>query len=90
MNGKPWLNQLKIITRSRSFSESFHWYEKGEIPAKRGKYPVLRTNTKPHQPIKHPKISYPLVSLVFHKFLCGTRQNETVHEIIKVTVPAIC
>ena len=41
--------------RGTSFSESFHRYKEGEIPIRKGKYPVPRTNTKPHELIKHAK-----------------------------------
>ena len=53
--------------------ECFHPY--GEIPSRKGKYPMLRTNTKPHQLIKHAKISYSIVSLVFRKFSYRTYRN---------------
>ena len=53
--------------------ECFHPY--GEIPSRKGKYPMLRTNTKPHQLIKHAKISYSIVSLVFSKFSYRTYRN---------------
>ena len=49
--------------------ECFHPY--GEIPSRKGKYPKLRTNTKPHQ-LKHVNISYSIASLVFRKFLYRT------------------
>ena len=54
-------------------SESFHPY--GEIPSRKGKYLVLKTNTKPHQLIKDVKISYCIVSLVFRKCSCGAYRN---------------
>ena len=79
MSDKPRLHQLNIITSSRSryklpwLPEYFHSY--GEIPSRKGKYPMLRTNTKPHQLIKHAKISYSIVSLVFRKFLYRTYRN---------------
>ena len=79
MSDKPRLHQLNIITSSRSryklpwLPEYFHSY--GEIPSRKGKYPMLRTNTKPHQLIKHAKISYSIVSLVFHKFSYRTYRN---------------
>ena len=56
-------------SRGTSFSESFHRY-------KEGKYPVLRTNTKPQQLIKHTKISYSIASLVFRKFSCVIYRND--------------
>ena len=67
MSDKPRLHQLNIITSSSPWlPEVFHWY--GEIPSRKGKWPMLRTNTKPHQVIKHAKISYSIVSLVFCEF----------------------
>ena len=62
-------------SRGISFSESFHRYKEGEIPTRKGRRPVLRTNTKPQQLIKHTKISYSIASLVFYKFSCITYQN---------------
>ena len=53
--------------------ECFRSY--GEIPLRKGKYPMWRTNTEPHQVIKHAKISYSIVSLVFHKFSYRTYRN---------------
>ena len=47
----------------------------GEIPLRKGKYPVLRTNAKPRQLIKHAEISYFIVWLVLCKFSCGTYRN---------------
>ena len=74
MCDKPRLHQLNIITSSHISTvqasllpECFHLF--GEIPSKKGKYPMFRTNVKPHQLIKHAKISYSIVSLVFRKFL---------------------
>ena len=52
-------------------TECFHPYE--EIPSR--KYAMLRKNTKPHQLIKHAKISYSIVSLVFRKYLYRTYPN---------------
>ena len=43
-----WLGQLKVITytRSTSFSESFHRYNKeGEIPTRKEKYPANKCDT---------------------------------------------
>ena len=54
-------------------TEFFHPH--GEIPSRKGKYPMLRTNTKPHQLIKQAKISYSTVSLVFRKFSYRTFRN---------------
>ena len=47
----------------------------GVIPTRKGKYPVLRTNTKPQQLIKHTKISESIASLVFRQFLYVTYRN---------------
>ena len=46
------------------------------IRTRKGKYPVLKINTKFHQFIKHAKISYSIASLVFYKFLCVTYPND--------------
>ena len=79
MSDKPRLHQLNIITSSRSryklpwLPEYFHSY--GEIPLRNGKYPILKTNTKPHHLIKHAKISYSIASLVFRKFSYRTYRN---------------
>ena len=74
------INQLKMITSFCStvdklpwLPECFHPY--WEIPSKKGKYPMLRTNAKLHQLIKHAEISYSIVSLVFHKFSYRTYWN---------------
>ena len=79
ISDKPRLDQLKIITASRStnFSESFHpyRYKEFEMPTRKWKCPVLRTYTKSHQLIKHTKISYSIASLVFPKRSCVTYQN---------------
>ena len=82
LSDKPRLHQLKIITSSRSSTVQYKvpWLPKcshpyGEIPSRKGKYPMLRTNIKPHQLIKHAKISYSIVSLVFRQFLYRTYQN---------------
>ena len=48
-------------------SGSFH--PSGEIPSRKAKYPVLRTNTKPHQLIKHIKISNQYSHLYFQIFV---------------------
>ena len=36
---------------------------------------MLKTNKKPYRLIKHAKISYSIISVVFGKFSCGTYQN---------------
>ena len=69
------ISLLLLHVRGTSFSESFHWYKEGEAPTRKGKYSVLRTNTKPQQLIKHTEISYSTATLVFRKFLCGTYRN---------------
>ena len=82
MNDKPRLHQLKIITSSRNtvqasltvwLHECFHLY--WETPSRRGKYPILRTNSNPRQLIKHAKISYSIASPVFPKFSYRTYRN---------------
>ena len=80
MSDKPRLHRLNIITSSRSsryklpwLPEYFHSY--GEIPSRKGKYPILKTNTKPHQLIKHAKVSYSIASLVFFKSSYRTYWN---------------
>ena len=79
MSDKLQLHQLKTITSTRSSVQAsptvlIFPFKQGNN-AKEGKYPVLRTNAKPHQLIKHAKISYSVVSLLFCEFLCGTYQN---------------
>ena len=64
-----------LCSRGTSFSESFHRYKEGEIPTTKGRYPVIRTNMKPQQLIKHTKISYSIASLVFYKFSCVTYRH---------------
>ena len=82
MSEKPRLHQLNIITSSRRSTvqaslpwllEFFHLHE--EIPSRKEKYPMFRKNAKPHQLIKHAKISYSIVSLVFRKFSYRTYRN---------------
>ena len=71
---KSWIDQLKdyFSTASRLVVQaSFEAF----ISIRKGKHPVLRTNAKPQQLIKHTKISYPIPSLVFFKFSCRTYQN---------------
>ena len=67
VSDKLWLDQLKIIaaTRGANFSESFHMYKEGKIPARKGKHPVLRTNAKREELFKHTIILYSIASLVF-------------------------
>ena len=77
---KPRLLQLKIISllvvqyKLLWLSKSFHPY--GEITSRKGKYPLLRTNIKPHQLINHARISYSIVSIVFRKFWCSIYRNR--------------
>ena len=61
MSDEPRLHQLKIITSCSTVQasltalpECFHPYR--EIPSRKGKYPMLRTTTKPHQLFKDAKI----------------------------------
>ena len=75
MSDKPRQRQFKIITSTLLWLfESFHLYL--EIPSRKGKYPVLKTNTKPHQLIKHAKISYFILSPEYLKFCGGTYRNS--------------
>ena len=81
MSDKPWLHQANVYTSSPSatryklpwLSKYFHSY--GEITSRKGKYPILKTNTKPHHLIKHAKISYAIASVVFRKFSYRTYRN---------------
>ena len=79
MSDKPRLHQLNIIISSRIRNklpwppEYFHSY--GEIPSKKGKYPILKTNTKPRHLIKYAKVPYSIASLVFRKSSYRTYQN---------------
>ena len=80
MSDKPPLHQLNIITSSRSSTvqaslTAWMFSSVRGIPSRKGKYPMLRTNTKLHQLIKHAKISYSIVSLVFRKFSYRTYRN---------------
>ena len=77
---KPWLDQLKLLqccfsSRGTSVFWRFHWCKQGEIPTRKWKYPVLRTNAKPQQLIKHIKISYSLTSLASRDFSRRTYRN---------------
>ena len=49
-----------------------HW----EIPSRKGKYPILRKNIKPHRLIKHAKVCYSIASFVFCKFFYHTYQDS--------------
>ena len=51
-----------------------------------GECPMLRTNTKPYQLIKHAKISYSIASLVFRKFSYRTYRNGLNRGISKLKV----
>ena len=78
ISDKLQLHQLKIITSTAAVQASVTVrispaLVRGNI--KEGRYPVLTTNTKPHQPIKHAKSSYSIVTLVFCKFSWGTYRN---------------
>ena len=80
MSDKPRLHQLKTITFSHSTQYKLpslpeYFCQHGEIPSRMGKYLTLRTNTKPHQLIKHAEISYSIISLEFCKFSYRTYQN---------------
>ena len=77
---QPRLHQLNFTTSSRSStvqSSLTAWissFDRGNT-IKEGKYPLLRTNTKPHQHIKHANISYSIASPVFRKFSYRTYRN---------------
>ena len=84
MSDKPRLHQLKIITSSQStVYYKFPWlpgcfwcfHKYREIPSRKGKYPMLRTNIKPRQLIKPAKISFSIVSFLFFKFSYWTYRN---------------
>ena len=80
MIDKPPLHQLKIITSSHISTVQASWlpecsHSYGKRPSRKGKYPMLRTNAKPPQLIKHTKSSYSIVSLVFRKFSYQTYRN---------------
>ena len=75
MSDKPRLHQLKIITSTRSTVQASLTVWIFPAVRGRGKCPVLRTNKKPYQLIKHAKISYSIVSLVFRKFSYRTYRN---------------
>ena len=69
MSDKTWLGQLKLS------QYCFSWYKFlierfSSIGTRKGKHPMLRTNAKPQQLIKHTKISNSIASLVFRKFSC--------------------
>ena len=68
MSDKLLLDQLKFITATSAILVV-------QIPTRKEKYPVLRTNMKPQQLTKHTKIFYFLASHVFHKFLYYTCRN---------------
>ena len=78
MSDKTRLHQLNIITSSRSGAIQasltawiFSFVQGNTI----NEGEMLRTKTKPHQLMKHAKISYSIVSLVFRKFSYRTYRN---------------
>ena len=78
MSDKTRLHQLNIITSSRSSAIQasltawiFSFVQGNTI----NEGEMLRTKTKPHQLMKHAKISYSIVSLVFRKFSYRTYRN---------------
>ena len=79
MSEKPRSHQLKVITSTRSTVQAsltvWIFPSVRGIPSRKGKYPMLGTNTKPHQLIKHTKIHYSIVTRLFRKFSCGTHRN---------------
>ena len=74
---RPVENYYSTASRDASFSgkDSVSSVQGRETSTKKAKYPVVRTNAKPQQLIKHTKISFSIASLVFHKFSCATYQN---------------
>ena len=80
MSDKPRPHQLKIVSSSRSstvqpFLTAWMFSSVWRNTIKKGKYPMSRTNTKLYQLIKHAKISYSVISIVFRKFWYRTYQN---------------
>ena len=77
MSDKPQLQQLKIITSIPSTVQaSLTAWLFPSVPGKAIKEgEIPNWNTKPDQLIKHAKISYSIVSLLFLKFSCGPYQN---------------
>ena len=75
MSGKPRRHQLNITSSRSTVQASLTVWMFSSIPTRKGKYRILRANTKPHQLIKHAKISYSIVSLVFRKFSYRTYRN---------------
>ena len=69
MGDKLWLYQLKT-NKVLLFVKRFN-----SIGTRKGKYLVLRTNMKPQRFIKHSKISYSIVILIYHKCSCVTHGN---------------
>ena len=72
-SGKLWLDQLEILTVPVStlvVQTSFGApsVQGRGLPTRKGKYPVLKTNAKPQQLIKHTETSYSIASLVFRFF----------------------
>ena len=66
MSDKPWLDQLKVITATgivvKQASLNF------STGKRKGKYPLLSTNMKPQQLVKHTKISYLIATLYSANF----------------------
>ena len=58
MSGKPRRHQLNITSSRSTVQASLTVWMFSSIPTRKGKYRILRANTKPHQLIKHAKISY--------------------------------
>ena len=80
MSDKPRLHQLKVTTSSHSSTvqaslTAWMYSSVRGNSIKKGEIPMLRTKTKPHQHIKHAKISYSKSSHVFHKFSYRTFRN---------------
>ena len=78
MSDKPRLHQLNIITSSRSSAIQASltaWIISFVQGNTINEGEMLRTKTKPHQLMKHAKISYSIVPLLFSKFSYRTYRN---------------
>ena len=67
LSDKPRLYQPEVIAATRAVVVQAS--RNPSIVTRKEKYPVLRTNTKPQQLLKHTTISYLMVSLAFRE-LC--------------------
>ena len=71
----PKLLQYCFSPLGTSFFWNFYQHKEDKIPTRKGKYPVLWTNGKPQQLIKHTKMFYSITSCVFCKFSYHTYLN---------------